>query len=94
MCDLGFFGLLTVLLYVLISRTLHNTQLLIAISPITIEGSKIAPQCLAGSVARESENKVSTAELDAAAASSIERKMVKEAPQGEGVGQTLRDLNL
>ena len=66
-------------------------QLLIAITPITIEGNSIAPECLAGNVARENEKKTTTAELDKEAVASIERKMVQSAPNGNGIGEAVRE---
>lgn len=66
-------------------------ELLIAITPITIEGNNIAPECLAGSVAREKAKKVTAAQLDKDAVASIEREVMENVPKGNGVGQALRE---
>lgn len=66
-------------------------ELLIAITPITIEGNNIAPECLAGSVAREKAKKATAAQLDKDAVASIEREVMENVPKGNGVGKALRE---
>ncbi len=80
----------------LIAMPFHLNQcmpeLLIAIAPISVEGSSVAPECLAGSVAKEDAQggSVTPESLDKAAVAALERRMAQDVPAGE-VGDALRE---